>query len=106
MRLLTKTLEKKLPPLYSTDGQGMNAKVIVKFFCLKNDWHWYATEYSPEDKIFFGYVCGFDQELGTFSLEEFESINREGSFPIMERDLYFTPKTLRQALVADGYSAA
>lgn len=47
------------------------------------------TEYDNENKICFGYVTGlYENEWGTFSIEELESIK----FPFglsIERDIYF-----------------
>ena len=34
MKLLTKELQKKLPPLYSQDGKGDDAIAYAKFFCI------------------------------------------------------------------------
>jgi len=104
MKLLTKTIENSLPALYSQDGKGMDATVYVKYFCLKNNWRWYGTEYDPETKEFFGFVAGDFHELGYFSLAEFEEINAKSAYPIMEREIYFTKKPLKEALVADGYN--
>jgi hypothetical protein len=36
--------------------------------------HWYGIEYSEEEDTFFGYVEGFDKELGTFALSELAEI--------------------------------
>ena len=95
MKLLTKELLKKFPKIGETDGQGENAKIIAKFFTPWSNWTWYATEYDPVDKVFFGLVEGFERELGYFSLDELESIN--GPFGLkIERDLYFgVDKTLK-----------
>jgi hypothetical protein len=30
--------------------------VLAKFFHPFSSWTWYATEYDPEDKIFYGLV--------------------------------------------------
>ena len=61
---------------------------------------WFATSYDPETRTFFGYVsifCDYNDEWGSFSLEELESYG--GPFGLsIERDLYFTPKVASQAL--------
>ena len=54
----------------------------------------YATEFDGED-TFFGLVVGQETELGYFSLSEMQSIRGPGGLGI-ERDLYWTPKTLAQ----------
>ena len=92
MKLLTKTITKQLPPLGATDGQGTDATVRVKFFTPWAGWTWYATEYDPETRTFFGLVDGLEKEYGYFSLDELESISGPAGLKI-ERDLHFgTPK--------------
>jgi len=93
MKLLPKALEAKLPPLYSQDGKGDAAIAHVKFFTPDANWTWYASEYDPVDKVFFGLVDGFEMELGYFSLEELESIRGLLGLAV-ERDIYFTPVPL------------
>lgn len=94
MKLLTKEIEKKLPALYSQE-EVKDPMVMVKFFTPWGNWTWYATEYNPEDRLFFGKVVGIETELGYFSLEELESIKGPWGLSI-ERDLSFTPKPLSQ----------
>ncbi len=96
MKLLTKEILEKLPPLYSCESMGEDAIVQVKFFTPWSNWTFFATEYDPDEKLFFGLVKGFEDELGYFSLEELESITGPGGLKI-ERDLYFKPCTLREA---------
>jgi len=96
MKLLTKENLKNLPGLGSTDGQGDQAIVRVKFFTPWMGWTWYATEYDPETRTFFGLVDGFEKELGYFSLDELESIN--GPFGLkIERDRGYQGMTLHEA---------
>lgn len=93
MKLLTKAIEAKLPPLYSNDALGYEAQAIVKFFTPDASWTWYATEYDPNEHIFFGLVDGLEIELGYFSLDELQSI--KGSLGLsVERDIYFSPTKL------------
>ncbi|HBG26188.1 MAG: hypothetical protein A2Y10_04015 [Planctomycetes bacterium GWF2_41_51] len=94
MKLLTKEIREKLPPLYSQEGKGSKAVVHVKFFTPDSNWTWYATEFDGED-IFFGLVEGFEKELGYFSLKELESVRGTLGLPI-ERDLWWKPKTLEE----------
>lgn len=93
MKLLTDEIRATLPPLYSTVNEP-DPIVHVKFFTPWSNWTWYVTEFDGED-IFFGYVVGFDSELGYFSLSELESIKGPYGLKI-ERDLYFTPKPLSE----------
>ncbi len=93
MKLLTKAIEKKLPAFYSTDGRGDSAVAVVKFFNPTGSWTWYATEYNPEERMFYGIVDGHELESGYFSLDELESFR--GRFGLgIERDMYWTPLTI------------
>ena len=94
MKLLTQEIREQLPRLGSTDGQGGNAKVIVKFFTPDAGWTWYATEFDGDD-TFFGLVVGMETELGSFSLRELQEVRGAFGLPI-ERDLHFTPKPLKE----------
>ena len=93
MKLLTKALRNKIPPLYAQDGKGLEAIVYVKFFNPCGSWTWYVTEFDGED-TFFGLVCGFENELGYFSLSELESVKGKLGIGI-ERDLYFESQPLK-----------
>src|SRR3954468_7815512 len=93
MVLLTKELRKKLPKLYETEGQGLKALAIVKFFTPDANWTWYASEFDGED-LFFGLAVGFEPELGYFSLRELSQMRGKLGLPV-ERDISFVPTTLR-----------
>jgi hypothetical protein len=94
MQLLTKELRKRLPALYSQDGKGKEAVIVVKFFTPWAGWTWYATEFDGVD-TFFGLVDGHETELGNFSLSELESV--KGPFGLtIERDRYWEEKTIRE----------
>lgn len=98
MKLLTKALRKKLPPLYATENES-DPMVICKFFYPDFSWSWYATEFDGTD-LFFGFVDGSFPELGYFSLSELQDNCGMFGMPI-ERDRYFTPcrlSTLRAKL--------
>jgi len=93
MKLLTKANLKALPAQGATIGQGMDAIAQVKFFTPDSFWTWYAVEYNPECKLFYGLVDGFEKEVGYWGLEELEII--KGPFGMkIERDRYFTPTPL------------
>jgi len=98
MKLISKELERQFPPLYSTENkEPSEIKIITKFFDPCSNWTWYATEYDPVDRLFFGLVRGFEVELGYFSLDELEAV--KGSLGLgIERDLYFGEHTLAEAL--------
>jgi hypothetical protein len=103
MKLLTKEICRKLPPLYSQDGKGGKAVAYVKIFTPDSGFTWWVTEGSPikddqgneVDFHFFGLVEGHVKELGYVSLSELESVNGPMGLPI-ERDLYWKPKTLEE----------
>lgn len=98
MKLLTAALRKKLPKLYTQEKLGQDAIAVVKFFTPWTSWTWYATEFDGED-TFFGLVDGLEKELGYFSLRELESVRGPGGLKI-ERDLYWTPKPLKELMAA------
>ena len=89
MKLLTKAILAKLPALYANE-EIEDPKVIVKFFTPDSNWTWFATEYSPEQRLFFGLVDGLEREWGYFSLDELESTRGPLGLSI-ERDMWWTP---------------
>ncbi len=103
MKLLPKKIRKMLPALYAQDGKGGKSIAYVKFFTPDSSWTWYATEGEPVkdesgaeiDFMFFGLVDGFEKELGNFCLSELEQARGKMGLPI-ERDLFWTPKTLAE----------
>jgi hypothetical protein len=93
MKLLTQELLKRFNNV-GRQEDDINPVIIAKFFNPTGVGTWYATEYNPEEKTFFGYVSIFgdyNDEWGYFSLEELESYKGEFGLGI-ERDLYFTEK--------------
>lgn len=98
MELMTGELEKLFPPLCTTEKKNPeDITVIAKFFDPTGSWTWYATEYDPKERLFFGFVRGFENELGYFSLDELESV--KGRFGLgIERDLHFGKHTLAEVM--------
>ncbi|OPZ76433.1 MAG: hypothetical protein BWY78_01371 [Alphaproteobacteria bacterium ADurb.Bin438] len=91
MKLITKEIQKILPPLYAQEDISTAKKMVyAKFFTPWSNWTWYVMEYDPKEKLCFGYVKGFENELGYFSLEELENLKGPHGLTI-ERDLYFKP---------------
>lgn len=92
MKLMTKEIEAKLlkRPLGATDGQGMNAEVVVKYFNPYGAGTWLITEGEKQengDWLLYGYSCISDWEWGYVLLSELESVR----FPFglgLERDLH------------------
>ena len=94
MELMTKELEAAFAKQGSTEEKPAEETVVVAHY-FSSSWDWYATEYDPDSRIFFGLVRGFETEFGSFSLDELEE-NSCNIRPLggIERDLYWTPTTL------------
>ena len=93
MKLLTKELQKRLPPLYGTETIPLEEKIVqVKYFTPWTNWTWYGVEFDPKERRFWGLVDGHEKEWGYFMLDDLE----KGHGPRLtglnvERDLYFKP---------------
>ena len=89
-KLIPQTLLSDIPDLYATEGQT-NPLCHVKLFTHDSNWTWYIIEFSKADRdTCYGYVQGFEDELGYFTLAELESVH--GSLGLaIERDLQFEP---------------
>lgn len=89
MKLLNKQLIKRFAQVGSQE-EVADPIVVAKFFNPAGAGTWYATEYDPESRVFFGYVSIFrdhNDEWGYFSLDELESYRGPLGLGI-ERDLY------------------
>jgi hypothetical protein len=86
----------KIPALYSQSEKGSDAIVHVKLFTPDSNWTWYLTEYDPADRLAFG-LCVFfvEAEMGYVSLAELETVRGPMGLRV-ERDLYWTPRPLRE----------
>ena len=94
MKLLTKSLELRFK--HTGKQQGNNPVVIAKYFNPTGTGTWYATEYDPATKTFYGYVSIFgdyNDEWGYFTLAELEEFIGQMGLGI-ERDLYCGEKTI------------
>lgn len=104
MQLMTKEIEKAFAkyPLYSQDGLGSNAKVVVKYFGGQATW--LITEGEKQDDgdwMFFGYVTlGFPDdfqrgkllwEWGYVTLSQLQEIRFRPFGLGVERDLSVKP---------------
>lgn len=71
--MLEKILKDNLKdyPLGS-QSESLNPRVKVHIYSIWMNWNWYIYEYSPEQKIVFAYVEGFENEFGSVSVEELE----------------------------------
>jgi hypothetical protein len=95
----------KLPRPYAKGTMDKTSTVHVHYFCVSGDW-WitgFPTDLE-EDAIAFGYtrlaVFPEGAEFGFINLTELEELKVvKFGFPIyVERDLYWTPKSLEKAL--------
>lgn len=97
MKLLTKELERRLPPLYSQEN-AKDPMVLAHFFVAGGVGDWYIIEGSrqdDEDFLMFGLCCLGEAELGYVTLKDFESVG--GPFGLgIQRDKYWTPKPLSE----------
>ena len=109
MKLLTPELEEKFAktPLYSTEGQGMDAKVLVKYFNPYGRGTWLITEAQKQengDYLLFGYCHIFEWEWGYVLLSELQDVRIFGELTL-ERDLYAkgTVRELYEELTGCSY---
>lgn len=101
-RLIPQTLLSDIPNLHET-AEIQEPICHVKLFTPDSSWSWYIIELSKEDmSTCYGYVEGFESELGYFSLEELESLH--GSLGLaIERDLSFEPTLLSHIKKSSRY---
>lgn len=89
MNILSHEAVKNLSALYSQEDVD-DPIVSCRFYHLFSDWFWYPVEFRQEEGLFFGFVRGFERELGYFSVAEFqETEERTGVSFIV--DPAFTP---------------
>lgn len=99
MKLITKELEARFKAVGSQE-EVKDPIAICKFFNPTGRGNWFATEYDPTEKIFFGYVSLFgdhNDEWGSFSLEELESLKLPFGLGI-ERDINFQEKPMSEII--------
>jgi len=100
MELLTKEIEKTLPPLYSQD-EVEDPVCNLKFFTPDAGWTWHLVE-GPEQedghRLFFSKVISPmcpDGELGYVLLSQLKQVRGGLGLPV-ERDLWWEAKPLSQ----------
>ncbi len=99
MKLLTKELLERFAKV-GRQEEVKDPLVIAKFFNPSGAGTWYATEYDPQSKEFFGYVSIFGDECdewGSFSLDELQNYTGKLGLGI-ERDLYFSEKPISEVV--------
>ena len=105
MKLLTKAIEKKLAkyPIYSQDGKGKDADIIIKFFNPYGRGTWYVLEGEKLDNgdwLFYGIADIFEKEYGSFLLSDIENLTIKvfGVDMGLERDMGFINKKVGDIL--------
>ena len=93
MKLLTKELLKKLPPIGHSIETKEEPQAIVKWFTPDSNWTWYVAEYNPETGMCWGLVDGFEKEFGYFTIDEIQKLKGPLKLPV-ERDWSFDPVNL------------
>ena len=111
--LITKEIEDvaKNYPLYSQDGKRGDAVVLARFFTVNGNWTWYLTEYNPVTHEGFGYVLGFDNEMGYIDVDELQKAKNQvffngkmvGERQAVERDINVHPGKETLAHLLDVY---
>ena len=99
MKLMTKKLVKRFAQVGSQENDK-DPIIIAKFFNPTGAGTWFATEYEPKTRTFFGYVSIFgdwNDDWGYSSLDELQSY--KGRFGLgIERDLYFQEKRASEVI--------
>jgi len=99
MKMLTRELLERFKKVGRQEG-NKDPLVIAKFFYPAGRATWYATEYDPETRTFFGWASLFgdhNDEWGSFSLDELREFR--GRFGLgIERDLHFGERPISQVV--------
>jgi hypothetical protein len=99
MKLMTKAVEKSLPPLYATDGIPAADKLVVQhYFVPWGAGDWFVVEgerVGEDDFLMYNYGGLPEPEWGYVSLNEMLSV--KGPFGLgIERDMHWTPKVFSE----------
>ena len=98
MKLLTKEIENRFAEIGNQENNA-DPIVVAKFFDPTGGGTWYATEYLPEERNFFGFVSLFgdhNDEWGYFNLDELEQF--KGRFGLgIERDINWKEQPMSKA---------
>lgn len=94
---MTKELEARFKAI-GDQSEVKDPIVVAKFFNPTGAGTWYATEWIPEEQIFFGYASIFGDacdEWGNFSLQELQEFR--GTFNLgIERDIHCGEKPISE----------
>ena len=103
MKLITKEIERKFEkyPIYSQDGKGLEADVVVKFFNPCGVGTWLVVEADKLENGDYELFCycelGQDWEWGYVLLSQLENIKLPFGLRI-ERDLYCKNKKVKDLI--------
>ena len=89
MKLMTKAIQEQAEKQYDL-GSDMEQMVVAKFFDAMGSWKWFLMNKDKDDDYCWGIVKGFEVEMGSFSIDELESIKLPFGLGI-ERDTLFEP---------------
>jgi len=102
MKILTKEIERRLPPLGSTEGKDPeDVSVPLKVFNPYGPGTWYIFERDPETNLCFGVAKIFETELGYIDLNELISVRVPPFGLSLERDRYWSG-TLKDVAEYEG----
>ena len=104
MKLMTEKMAAQIKPFGYFEQQNQEPLILVKYFDPTSQWRWFVVEGERQDDgdwLFFGFVEGFERELGYFTLSQLEHA-KDGfrglqSIPI-ERDLHYGNVPLKQVM--------
>lgn len=83
-----------MPKVYEQEGKGDEAIVYLHYFRGNQDWYITEKDSEPEQEQAYGLAdLGFGSESGYISIVDIVNMK---SFPWVELDLHFTPRTLRE----------
>lgn len=90
----------EIPALYELEAKDPSEVIIpLRFEDLFSNWEWYVWEAEiqeeEQDILFFGYVNGFEKEMGYFTLSQFSEVN-SSDVPRILPDFDFEPITLKE----------
>ena len=94
MEILDDEKVKNLPPLYSQEHVD-DPIISVRIWHPCSDWYWYPYEADLKQGLFFGFVKGFEGELGYFSVAEFQETEDHTGLPFLV-DETFQPTPLSE----------
>jgi hypothetical protein len=103
-KLFPDSVADDLPGTYAQDGKGGDATAYVKLFASGSRLTYFVTGYDPDERLLSGYIVsplGPDgDEFGTASLDELAALQVGRIGGLVERDLYFEPTSVFEAVGA------